>query len=277
MKLFEGDCLIEMKKIADNSIDCVIADLPYGEKNKKGIWKPRFKHLDWCTPVDLKLMWKELNRICKDTTPIFLFGDMKFGVELINSNPKNFKYELIWSKGKSTTPLLSKKRLGKSTEYVFIFYKKQCVYNYAKYHKILKREKEYFNGSFVGAKKIKKQTNYYIPALPLNVIKTELMPYRKYQGTGNEPIWNPRLPLNVITCSKGVRKHKLIKNITEKPQGILEFLLKYFSNEGDNVLDFCMGSGSTGVACNTLKRNFIGIEKKKEHFEIAKKRLLIEK
>lgn len=235
MNLINGDCLEKMKDLSNNSVDIIICDLPYG----------RFNKLHWDTPVDLDAMWKELWRICKPKTPIFLFGDMKFGSKLINSCEKHFKYEIVWNKNKSTTPLLSQKRFGKASEYIFIFYKKQPVYNYLKYHKVKKREKEYFNGSFVGAKKIKKQTNYYEPPLPINVI-----------------------------THKTIRCNKLIPNITEKPQFILEHLLKYFSNEGDTCLDMTMGSGSCGVACKTLNRKFIGIELNKDHFEVASKRLL---
>jgi site-specific DNA-methyltransferase (adenine-specific) len=268
MKLINGDCIEKMKEIPDNSIDIVIADLPYG----------RFRHLDWDKPINLNEMWDQLNRICKMTTPVFLFGDMSFAAELINSNPKHFKYEIVWNKQKSTTPLLSQKRLGKATEYILIFYRKQCIYNYAKYHKKNKRAKLYLNGSFVGAKQVKRETYEYEPSLPINVIK-ELMPARKYQGRGGEQMWVPRLPLNIIEYSKGGlhRKHKVIKSITEKPQAILEFLLKYFSNEGDLCLDFVMGSGSCGLACTTLGRRFIGIELKKEHFDKATERLIPQK
>ena len=234
VKLIHGDCIEKMKDLSDNSIDIVIADLPYG----------RFKHLQWDKCINLDKLWKQIWRVCKEKAPVFMFGDMKFGVELINSCPRLFKYEIVWNKNKSTTPFLSKKRLGKATEYIFIFYKKQPVYNYLKYHTIKKREKIYFNGSFVGAKRIKKQTNYYVPTLPINVF------------TQSQP-----------------RHNKLIKNITEKPQFILEFLLKYFSNEGDTCLDMTIGSGSCGVACQSLKRNFVGIELNKKYFEIAKKRL----
>jgi len=225
-----------MKTIKDNSIDIVISDLPYGA----------LKNLEWDTPINLVEMWKQLWRICKERTPICLFGNMKFGVALINSCPKHFKYEMVWNKQKSTTPFLSRQRFGMATEYVFFFYKKPPVYNYLKYHKVLKREKKaYFNGSFVGAKKVKKQTNYYTPSLPINVFETP------------------------------VKRHdKVIKAITEKPQAILEHLLKYFSNEGDTCLDMCMGSGSMGVACKTLNRKFIGIEMKTEHYWAAVQRLI---
>jgi len=236
MALIKGDCIEKMKEIKSKSIDIVIADLPYG----------RFSHLAWDTPIDLGKMWEELNRICKKTTPICLFADMKFAIELINSNPKYFKYEIVWNKKQTTTPLLSKKRLGKATEYILLFYRKQCVYNYAKYHKIKKSPIE-LSHRVLGGGKIGGRVNYYEPCLPINVIDD-------------------------INCH-AVRRKKTIKHITEKPQPVLEFLLKYFSNEGDTCLDFTMGSGSCGVACKTLNRKFIGIEKMEDHFIKAKERL----
>ena len=232
LQLIKGDCLEEMKQLPDCSVDIVIADLPYG----------RFKHLEWDKAIDLEGMWKQIWRISKPNTPIFLFGDMKFGIQLINSQPKHFKYEIVWNKMKSTTPLLSRKRLGKATEYIFIFYKKQPIYNYAKYHKIKKviTDNAKNNNKIVGGKYSKEVDihNNYEPQLPTNIIN-EVLP----------------------------------KKVTEKPQGILEFILKYFSNEGDVCLDMCMGSGSCGVACHTLGRKFIGIELNDEHFQIAKERL----
>ena len=296
MLLLQGDCLEKMSTLNDNSIDIIISDLPYG----------RFKHLEWDKTIDLEDMWKQFWRISKPNTPIFLFGDMKFGVQLINSQPKHFKYEIVWNKMKSTTPLLSRKRLGKATEYIFIFYKKQPIYNYAKYHKIKKviTDNAKNNNKIVGGQYSKKVDihNNYEPQLPTNIINevlpvkvlsslgidiphkkveyepilptnyiTELMPNVKYQGKGGAQ-FEPTLPINVIDCQVK-RMNKTIKGITEKPQGILEFLLKYFSNEGDTCLDCCMGSGSMGVACNTLDREFIGIELNKEHFDLASERL----
>ena len=303
MNLINGDCLEIMKDLSTNSIDIVIADLPYG----------RFEHLLWDTPNDLAKMWKELNRICKKTTPICLFGDMKFGVELINSNPKDFKYEIVWNKKQTTTPLLSRKRMGKATEYIFLFYRKQCCYNYSKYHKIKKRDVDQshriMGGAHMGGKK-----NYYEPKLPINVVTAKQPSFffeENKKGSSNNHlvrkkvlytpklpinvvssplimgsnkkfthaksgIYEPRLPINIIegiNCCNIPRKKRTIKYITEKPQFLLEFLLKYFSNEGDNCLDFTMGSGSCGVACKKLKRNFIGIEKFKEHYDKAKNRL----
>ena len=234
MQLFHGDCLEEMEKLPANSIDIVIADLPYG----------RFKHNEWDSPIDLERMWEQVWRVCKPSAPVLLFGDFRFAHELLNSQPKLFRYEIVWDKEKSTTPLLSQRRFGKCTEYILVFYKNPPLYNYKKYHKIIKTTREYFNCSYIGGKKIKKRANYYEPPLPLNTFRCP----------------PPRMK-------------KLISSIPEKPQPLLEHLLKYFSNEGDTCLDFVMGSGSCGVACQTLKRKFIGIELKREHYVVAEKRL----
>ena len=362
MELYNGDCLEVLKDLSDNSVDIIIADPPYA----------RFQHLEWDKKIDFKLLWKQLWRVSKPTTPIFLFADFKFALEIYNSQPKYFKYEIVWNKGTTTTPLLSRKRFGKCTEYILVFYKKQPVYNYAKYHKIIKKAKngKRTNKAVVNWEGEKSYTtkNYYNPQLPLNIIDcsneiiTNYDPEHKkrekktmcdaWNGTmfksfnnkyepklplniidcSNEIItnyeepkdyggiknvkyykkgkkWEPKLPLNIIDCSNEIisnktigadwcggkfkrsldvyepklptniiscnskRNKKIIKKLTEKPQFVLEHLLKYFSNEGDTCLDFCMGSGSMGVACNTLNRKFIGIEKNKEFFEITKKRL----
>ena len=303
MELYHGDCLEKLKDISDNSVDIIISDLPYG----------RFKHLSWDKKIDFEPLWKQLWRVSKPTTPIFLFGDFKFAVEIYNSQPKYFKYEIVWNKKTTTTPLLSRKRFGKCTEYILVFYKKQPVYNYQKYHKLIKKERnsQRTNKAVVNFKGMNnKIKNNYNPKLPTNIIENEVVLSPIVMGSDNkmyhsksriyEPklplniisnktamgsdwnggnckrsldVYEPRLPCNLIEC-KTKRIKKTIKKLTEKPQFILEHLLKYFSNEGDTCLDFCMGSGSMGVACNKLNRKFIGIEKNKEFFDITQKRLI---
>ena len=304
MELYNGDCLEKLKDLSDNSVDIIIADPPYA----------RFKHLEWDRKIDFEPLWEQLWRVSKPNTPIFLFADFKFALEIYNSQPKYFKYEIVWNKGTTTTPLLSRKRFGKCTEYILVFYKKQCVYNYAKYHKIIKTSKPKktkkraimkhdskmeinntyepklptniidcsFNNKksdgIVNYERCMKGGARYKPTLPTNIIENEVIEKEKaIRDTWGKIIrydnnYEPRLPCNVIKCQTKKNK-KIIKKLTEKPQFVLEHLLKYFSNEGDTCLDFCMGSGSMGVACNTLNRKFIGIEKNKEFFEITKKRL----
>lgn len=270
MELYNGDCLEILPTLANNSVDFICCDLPYG----------RFKHLEWDKRIDLEKMWEQLWRVGKPTCPIFLFGDFKFAVELYNSQPKHFKYEIVWNKAQTTTPLLSRKRFGKATEYILAFYKNQPVYNYAKYHKIVQKQTPSIIKDGVykweGRDKTKK-ANGYEPTLPINVIENEIISDNtgvmiRAKNENNYSKYEPRLPINVIKCNTK-RNNKTIKKLTEKPQMVLEHLLKYFSNEGDTCLDICMGSGSLGVACNTLNRKFIGIEKDKEFFSITKERL----
>jgi len=246
MQLYNGDCLEIMKDISNNSIDIVIADLPYGRFSEVSVGATK-----WDTAIDLKKMWKQLWRICKPNAPIFLFGDFKFSVELYNSQPEHFRYEIVWDKERTHTPLLSSKRFGKCTEYILVFYKNQPVYNYTKYHKKFVKEK----------KTNRKSKEKHITSQ-----------FHAWDCPRSKNIWKPKLPLNIIKC-KNKSTNKIIKCLTEKPQFILEYLLKYFSNEGDVCLDITMGSGSMGVACNTLNRKFIGIEKNKTFFDLTKKRL----
>ena len=354
MNLLHGDCLEKLKDLSDNSVDIIIADPPFS----------RFKHLKWDRKIDFEPLWEQLWRVSKPTTPIFLFGDFKFAVEIYNSQPKYFKYEIVWNKKTTTTPLLSRKRFGKCTEYILVFYKKQPVYNYLKYHKLIKKpysKKKNIrtikkNGVMGGKGNVNGNRDGYIPKLPTNIIDcsneiiTNYDPnHKKKEKTTMGDAWNgtifksfknkydPKLPLNIISndtaigsdwcggkwkrslkvyeprlptniieneiisdntgvmiraknennysryeprlptnviCCNSKRNKKIIKKLTEKPQFVLKHLLKYFSNEGDTCLDFCMGSGSMGIACIDLKRKFIGIEKNKEFFDITKERLL---
>jgi len=310
MKLYEGDCLKVLNDISDNSVDCIIADLPYARLGQV---------LSWDVAVDLEKLWPHLWRVCKYNSPIFLFADFKFATHLIQSQPKYFRYEIVWVKNKTTTPLLSRKRFGMCTEYVLVFYKKLPPYYYLNHHKLIKRYKT--KGKFASCmglekkrqtvceykpvlplnvveqdgvmKRAKKEMRqHYEPKLPLNVleegendkVENEIITTTNYEcsdcvgaimnGMYRQPgrMYDPVLPLNVIK-SPSVARNKVIRNITEKPQKVLKRLLNYYTKEGDVVLDFCMGSGSCGMACIDLNREFIGIEMKPEHFEKAKKRL----
>lgn len=356
MKLFEGDCLEVLKDISDNSVDCIIADLPYGRLSSV---------LKWDIPIDLEKMWKELWRVSKHNSPIFLFADFKFAMHLMYSQPKYFRYEIVWVKNKSTTPLLARKRFGMSTEYVLVFYKKLPPYYYLDHHQLINKKKcKKKHRMCMGLKKKIQVKCNYEPSLPLNVVEQKGVMPRPYKETGGT--YDPKLPLNVIELetagkkyekslaelkyvrikdprgpqskikyvpklplniveeeieneivqaeqidkhsifktsdcvggsmydgmprlakgrmyepllplnvikSPSVCRNKVIRNITEKPQIVLERLIKYYSKEGDVVLDFCMGSGSCGIACLNLGRQFIGIEKHPVHFQKAKKRL----
>jgi len=265
MNLINGDCLEKMKDISDNSIDLLFCDLPYGQTSCK-----------WDCLIDLELFWKEINRICKINCPMFFCCSTKFGVSLINSNPKNFRYDLVWVKSASCGFLNAKKMPMKKHEMVYVFYRKLPLYDVSSHqHKFIKsNNKGEINGEIYGkVERVNGQEGQYDPPLPNSVIKTELYssnnkeePRELYRNEGGQ--YDPPLPHSLLEIKSEKGKHA-----TQKPVELIKHLLKYYSKEGDTILDPTMGSGSTGVACKEMNRNFIGIEKDKEIFKIALERI----
>lgn len=235
-KLLQGDCLELMKKIPDNSIDMILCDLPYNCTANK-----------WDAPILLVLLWDQYKRISKPNTPIVLFGSGMFSAELMKSQPKLWKYNLIWQKTQPTGFLNAKKMPLRNHEDILVFYDKLPTYNPQKTTGHIRKV------STAAHKRNSKKTTDYGEHGLSNYDSTE------------------RYPLSVITFAKDSQKSAL--HPTQKPVALLEYLIKTYTNEGDIVLDNCMGSGSTGIACINTNRNFIGIEKEEEYFKIAKDRL----
>jgi len=236
MNLIQGDCIEKLKDISDNSVDCFICDLPYGTLNKK--------NCEWDKKIDLEELWKQIKRIARnDNTPYFFFSDMKLAVELINSNPKWFRYDIVIQKSNKVGYLNSKKMPMREHELLLVFYKKLPTYNIKDYHEIksIHRRPQPEDNSIYG-KNQRKHHKFYEPPLPCSIIKMD--------------------------NNKGKRFHP-----TEKSQDILSWIIKYYTNEDDTILDPTMGSGSTGVACKSLNRKFIGIELNEEYYNVAKKRI----
>jgi site-specific DNA-methyltransferase (adenine-specific) len=274
MNLIHGDCLEEMKKLKDNSIDLLFCDLPYGQTSCK-----------WDCEIDLTLFWKEVNRICKKTTPMFFTCTTRFGVSLINSNPKNFRYDMIWIKSSPSGFLNAKKMPIRKHEMIYVFYRKLPFYDISSHkHKFLKIDTNRDNDlSVYGGHKVLTRTNEegvqyvrgtgYDPALPTTVLRQSCdkecydgnisYNYEDREGT----IYDPPLPNTILEIKSEKGKHA-----TQKPTALIEWCLKYYSKEDDMILDPTMGSGSTGVACKNMKRQFIGIEKDKDIYDIAVKR-----
>lgn len=288
MDLRHGDCLEVMKELEKDSVDLLFADLPYGQTSCK-----------WDCLIDLDLFWKEVNRVCKDDAPMVFTCSVKFGNSLINSNPKNFRYDLIWVKSAPCGFLNAKKMPMKKHEMVYVFYRKlPKVYteNIALHHthKFLKQDKEkymesdlYGNGGkdtqnkSVRQHKILYKKSEYEPPLPNSVIKEEnvvlktphktaygdnIHHHNKQQRNG-ESIYDPALPNSILEVKSEKGKHA-----TQKPVALMEWILKYYSREGGVVLDPTMGSGSMGVACLNKNRTFIGIEKDETIYNIARER-----
>jgi len=197
----------------------------------------------WDIPINLTDMWQQIWRVLKLNAVCCLFADMKFATELINSCPKYFKYEIAWHKLKSSNAFMNCKRHGSSMEYILVFCKGTLTYNLSMHNVATESEGKEFKYESLTNKRNKFTRRTFFPRLPLNFLKC-----------------------NSVTKSA-------IYGITEKPQYVLEHLINYFSYPHETVLDFCIGSGSTGVAAKNLNRKFIGIEVLKSHFEVAKKRL----
>ena len=273
MELYNDDCLKVMKDIESNSIDLLFCDLPYGQTTCK-----------WDCLIDLEEFWKQVNRICKDSTPMFFTCSTKFGVSLINSNPKNFRYDLVWVKSAPCGFLNAKKMPMKKHEMVYVFYKKLPLYDLSSHtHKFLNEKETYESTTLYGDKKIvsyskrKNGESAYDPPLPTSIVKETYITNTLYSDKKGEPRqvyrakegqYDPPLPNSILEVASQKGKHA-----TQKPVALMEWCLKYYSKEGDIVLDPTMGSGSTGVACKNMNRQFIGIEMDKKIYDGAVERL----
>lgn len=235
IQLYNGDCLEVLNNLIQQGIkvDAIITDLPYGTTKNS-----------WDVIIPFKEMWDKLLPLCNDNTPIILFGNQPFTSLLVTSNLKMFRYSLVWVKNKFSDFLNAKRKPMKTNEDILLFYKKQPTYNpqytYGEPYKRWNTQEA-----------VNKQTNY---------------------GKHNQNVSQSdgkRLPTTVLNFNRVERP----LHPTQKPVELLEWLLKTYTNEGDTVLDFTMGSGTTGVACKNLNRNFIGIELDEKYFEIAKKRI----
>ena len=233
-KIYNEDCLEGVKRIDDKSIDMILCDLPYGTTQNK-----------WDSVIPLAELWKEYKRIIKDNGVIVLTSQGIFTAKLMLSNEKWFKYKLVWVKSKATNFLNAKKQPLRKHEDICVFYNKQPQYN---------------------------------PQM------TEGEPYdkgvRKNQLTGSYGDFYPvhvksegmRYPTDVVYFKTAESEGK-VYHPTQKPVALFEYLIRTYTNEGETVLDNCIGSGTTAIACLNTNRNFIGFEKDKEYWEIANERL----
>ena len=238
MNLMLGDCLERMKEIPDGSVDMILADPPYGTTACK-----------WDTVIPFDAMWEQLKRIIKPNGAVVLFGSEPFSSALRMSNIKQYKYDWVWKKTRPSGCMNAKKQPLRDIESISVFYKKQCLYcpqgikDCEIEHNITEGRAK--NGGILGknGKKIGKhkqtKTNY-----PRQVLE-----FSSVHNVGSHP--------------------------TQKPVALMEYLIKTYTHENETVLDFCMGSGTSGIAAKNTGRKFIGIEKDAGYFEIAKQRLCV--
>ena len=239
-KLMQGDCLELMKDIPDGSVDMILCDLPYGTTACK-----------WDTIIPFEPLWEQYERVIKDNGAIVLFGQEPFSSNLRSSNFKLYRYDWIWEKDNHTNFLNIKKQPAKRHELISVFYKKQPTYNPQMWegkenHSVGNQigkmvEREYLGGKFALKETQKSNLKY-----PISILR--------FKGEGRGKAVHP----------------------TQKPVALCEYLIKTYTNEDELVLDNCMGSGTTGVACKNLNRNFIGIELDEGYFKIAKERIGVE-
>lgn len=234
--IYNEDCLEGMNKIPDKSINLILCDLPYGVTNQK-----------WDIIIPFNKLWKQYKRIIKENGVIILFGKQPFTSRLIMSNLKMFKYELIWEKSRAGNCMQVKKQPSAIHENILVFYNKQPTYNDLKFkvdEKYIDKRKSinnsfYSNGHYSGVMKRKKDNGLRHPQ--------SILPFNSVWKKGMHP--------------------------TEKPVELFEYLIKTYTNEDDLVLDNCIGSGTTAVACINTNRRYIGFEKDKDYYNAIKIRL----
>ena len=238
VELVLGDCLEKMKDIPDGAVDLVLTDPPYGTTACK-----------WDSVIPFEPMWEQLNRVIKPNGAIVLFGSEPFSSALRMSNIKNYKYDWVWEKSRPANFMLAKYQPMKYHENILIF--SDGKHNY--YPIKFKGKKNHASKEGFG------KHNIYNIKKNLRKINTS-------------DIKNPKSIISIKSTDSTKNLHP-----TQKPVALMEYLIKTYTNEGETVLDFTMGSGTTGVACKTLNRNFIGIELCKHYFYLAKKRIELTK
>jgi DNA modification methylase len=234
-KVYNEDCLIGMSRIADKSVDMILCDLPYGTTQNR-----------WDSVIPFQDLWRSYERVIKDNGAIVLTAQTPFDKVLGASKLDWLKYEWIWEKDRPTGFLNANKMPMKAHENVLVFYKCLPTYNPQKTygHKPMNKS----------GKALKKTSNYG------NFEKVE---------TGGNTERHPRsiIEFNVVNSQHG------IVHPTQKPVALFEYLIKTYTNEGETVLDNCMGSGTTAIACINTNRNYIGFEKEEKYYQIIQDRI----
>lgn len=238
--LYNDDCFNVFSKLPDKSIDMILCDLPYGQTHNK-----------WDNILPLDKLWFAYKRIAKDTAPIILFASGLFSSDLIQAGRDLFRYSLVWDKGRTTGFLNANRMPLRRHEDILVFYKKLPTYN--------PQMEEGGEPSHSRGKKYE----------GCGAIMDENKIYGTYKHTAKTDCYvrTEKFPTSILTLSNRVQNNI---HPTQKPVALCEYLIKTYSNENNLVLDNCMGSGTTGVACKNLNRNFIGIEKDYKYFGIAK-------
>ena len=263
MYLYHGDCLIEMSKILDRSIDLILCDLPYGTTDRNGTEnKGANRILGWDNIIPLDKLWEQYKRVLKPNGVVVLTADQPFTSQLILSNLDWFKYEWIWKKRKTTGFLLANYRPMKCTEDILVFSPAGAAAASRNGRNMT------YNPQGLIEKNVKKKNNAKRLGKFLN--------QPEHLGAGNKLLHETEYEQKYTNYPSEIIEFGLDKDVvhpTQKPVELMEYLIRTYSNEGEVVLDNCMGSGTTGVACMNTNRNFIGIEKEDNYYKIAEQRI----
>ena len=235
INLMLGDCLERMKEIPDGSVDMILCDLPYGTTACK-----------WDSVIPFEPLWEQYRRVAKRNAAIVLTASQPFTTSLIGSNMRDFRYDIVWRKVRVTGHLNAKKMPLREHESVLVFYRKLPTYNPQ-----MTPSKGHIRGP--RGKRAEATTVY-----------GSFLDDSSGQNAASE--YYPRSTIEFRSDMQPVHP-------TQKPVALMEYLIKTYTNEGETVLDNCMGSGTAGVACKNLSRSFIGIEKDETYFKIAQDRI----
>ena len=242
MQLLHGDCLELMKTIPGGSVDMILCDLPYGTTACK-----------WDTVIPFDPLWEQYRRICKPNAPIVLFGSEPFSTMVRYSNMKAYRYDWVWDKRFGGNFLQAKRQPIKTFENIMVFGFQSPVY----YPQMIERDKP-----------LKKGKNSNIAGAAMGEIRGQKA--KNFNGA----VYDKKYPEAIIHFnSRSSRSGGISFHPTQKPVDLLRYLILTYTPPGETVLDNCMGSGSTGVACLNEGRDFIGIELEQAYFEIACKRI----
>ena len=251
-KLYQGDCLEVMNKLIESGleVDAIITDPPYGTTACK-----------WDSIIPFDKMWERINKLIKPNGAIVLFGSEPFASKLRMSNIKNYRYDWFWNKNSSGNILRVKYMPLKLIENICIFSNGKCLYNPQMIERTEKEEREFIKSK--GKDYTHKNSDMF----------TEIKSGAFFHTS--DPKY--KYPVNLLNFSARSKECHYRKRVhpTQKPVDLLEYLIKTYTNDGDLVLDFTMGSGSTGVACMNTNRKFIGIEIDEKYFDIAKERMRV--
>lgn len=233
--LSRQDCLLGMAALKKESVDMVLCDLPYGMTQNT-----------WDVPIEPKALWEKYKHAIKPTSAVVLFGSQPFSSQIVVSNPQDFRYSLVWEKNKFSNFLDAKRKPMKIHEDILIFYRKQPVYNpqytYSTPYKRWNTQKA-----------VDKQTNY-----------------NKHNKNVAESKDGRRLPTSILRFNRVERP----QHPTQKPVDLCSWLIETYTNPGQVIMDNCMGSGTTAIACVETKRSFVGFEMDEKYYKVSKERVM---